>query len=132
MARAHADLQHSVDSLIDQIHVAPVAPALAQPLGVQMQAQVDSLSGLGKGLDRAYVREQVASHELMSEYLAELAGIAERPEVGALLASAAMRVDTVLVRARALDAMLTAADSVAAADSASQREARAARRRRGG
>jgi predicted outer membrane protein len=136
MARAHADLQHSIDSLIDQIHVAPVAPALAQPLGVQMQAQVDSLSGLGRGLDRAYVREQVASHELMGEYLRELAGVAERPEVGALLASAATRVDTALVRARSLDALLTMADSLAAADSTARveakAEARAARRRRGG
>jgi predicted outer membrane protein len=133
MARTHADLQHSIDSLVDQIHVAPIAPALAEPLGAQMQSQIDSLRGLGVGLDRAYVREQVASHELMSENVRELAGVVERPEIGALLAGVAARVDSALARARFIDAMLTTADSAAAADSASRAEARAAsRRRRGG
>jgi predicted outer membrane protein len=132
MARLHADLQHSIDSLVDQIHVAPIAPALAEPLGAQMQAQVDSLRGLGMGLDRAFVREQVASHELMSENVRELAGVVERPEVGGLLAGVAARVDSALARAKLVDAMLTAADSMAAADSASRAAARAARRKRGG
>ena len=132
MARAHADLQHSIDSLVDQIHVAPVAPALADPLGAQMQAQIDSLHGLGMGLDRAYVREQVASHELMSENVHQLAGIVERPELGALVAGVAARVDSALARARAVEGILAAADSMAAADSASRAAARAARRKRGG
>jgi predicted outer membrane protein len=132
MARLHADLQHSIDSLVDQIHVAPVAPALAEPLGAQMQAQVDSLRGLGVGLDRAYVREQMASHALMSENVRELAGVVERPEVGGLLAGVAARVDSALARAKLVDAMLTAADSAAAADSASRAAARAARRKRSG
>ena len=132
MARTHADLQHSIDSLVDQIHIAPIAPALAEPLGAQMQSQIDSLRGLGVGLDRAYVREQVASHELMSENVRQLAGVVERPEIGSLLAGVAARVDSALARARMVDAMLTAADSAAAADSTSRAEARAARRRRGG
>ncbi|HXD47326.1 MAG TPA: DUF4142 domain-containing protein [Gemmatimonadaceae bacterium] len=132
MARLHAGLQHSIDSLVDQIHVAPVAPALAEPLGAEMQAQVDSLRGLGMGLDRAYVREQVASHALMSENVRELAGVVERPEVGGLLAGVAARVDSALARAKLVDAMLTTADSAAAADSASRAAARAARRKRGG
>lgn len=132
MARMHADLQHSIDSVVDLIHVTPVAPALAEPLGAQMQAQVDSLRGLGMGLDRAYVREQVASHELMSENVRELAGVVERSEVGGLLASVAARVDSALARAKLVDAMLTTADSAAAADSASRAAARAARRKRSG
>ena len=92
MAREHAELQHSADSLAEQLRIAPITPALAQVLAARMQAQVDTLRWRpGRSLDRAFLRQQVASHELMADYVANLTGVAERPEVQALLASAAQQ-----------------------------------------
>lgn len=129
---AHAALQRGVDSLVDRIHVAPVAPALEQPLGVQMQAQIDSLFGHGAKLDRAYVSEQVSSNQLMAETLKGLAGVAERPEVQSAVAAMASVVAANLAHATALEAQLAQTDSVAAADSAAKDSARAERLRRKG
>ncbi|MDB4877566.1 MAG: hypothetical protein JWM41_4012 [Gemmatimonadetes bacterium] len=130
VAREHAEMQHSVDSLSGRIHVAPIAPALAQPITDTMQAQVDSMKQFrGGALDRAFVREQVASQGLMARYVESMAGVAERPEVQALLASAATRVGTQLARARALQASFAASDSAASAAAADSAARRAARRK---
>jgi predicted outer membrane protein len=128
VAREHAEIQHSTDSLSERLHLAPIAPALAESITGTMQAQVDSMKTFhAAGLDRAFVREQAASQSTMAGYLSTMTGVAERPEIQALLASAAARVEAQLGRARALQASFTAADSaasLAAADSAAKRSAR--------
>ncbi len=130
MLHEHTDLQHSVDSAAGALHLVPIAPALALPMGAAMQAQVDSVGGRGPQLERAYVQEQVSSHALMAEYLQELAGVAEAPAVQTMLSNATIRVASELSRARALQALLAASDSTAVADSAAKDSVR--RRRQGG
>ena len=86
MAREHAELQHSIDSLAERIDIAPITPALAQTISAKLQRQIDSLRrSSSRSLDRAYLKQQVASHELMASYVADLTGVAERREVRALL-----------------------------------------------
>src|SRR5205085_3874022 len=128
VAREHAELQHSVDSVSERIHVAPVAPALAQTVSSTMQSQIDTLQRTyGRALDRVFMREQVASHQQMLDYIAQLAAVAERAEVQGLLSSAKDRVSAQLNHARALQMRLAIADSTAAADSAAKLAAKAAR-----
>ena len=121
MAREHAELQHSADSLSERVHIAPVAPALSGPLAADMRAQVDTMTRFrpaGMSLDRAFVREQIGSHRFMIEYTQRLAAVAQRPEIQGFLLTATTRLSTHLNRARALQATLAAADSVVAVDSA--------------
>lgn len=128
IAREHAELQHSADSLSERVHIAPLAPALSGSLAAQMRAQVDTMTQLrpaGMSLDRAFVLEQIGSHRFMIEYTERLAAVAERPEIQGFLSSATTRLSTHLGRARALQATFAVADSVAAVDSAR----RAGRRR---
>jgi len=118
VAREHAELQHSVDSVSERIHLTPIAPALAQTISSSMQSQIDLLRRTyGRALDRVFVREQVASDQLMADYIGELAVVAERPEIQGLLSSAKDRVNAELNHARALQTRLAVADSTAAADS---------------
>jgi predicted outer membrane protein len=131
VAREHAELQHSVDSLSERMHVAPIAPALADPITAAMQAQIDSMKQPHAGsLDRAFVREQVASEGMMADYVQQMMGVAERPEVQALLASASTRVGAQIGRARTLQASITAGDSTSSAAAADSAARRAARRKR--
>jgi predicted outer membrane protein len=131
VAGEHAEIQHAVDSVAARIHLAPVAPALAALLAARMQSQIDSMMTFRNGyngyLDRAFVREQVASHQLMAGEIEQLAGVAEAPELQAVLSSVAARVGAQLTRAKLLQARLSAADSLAAADSAAKRAARVKR-----
>jgi predicted outer membrane protein len=130
VAREHAEFQHSVDSLAEQIHVAPIAPALAQTISATMQSQIDLLRrNYGHALDRVFIREQVASYQLMAEDLSEFAADAEHPEVQSLLSSARDSMTAQLARARALQTRLFVADSTVAADSAAKLAAKAAARR---
>jgi predicted outer membrane protein len=121
VAREHAELQHSADSVAERIHLTPIAPALAQTVSTTLQAQMDTLRrSYGHALDRAFVHEQVASYGLMMEYVMELAAVAERPEVRSLLSAERDSLAAQLARARALQTKLAAADSIAAADSAAK------------
>jgi len=121
VAREHAELQHSADSVAERIHVAPIAPALAQTVSATLQSQIDTLRrSYGRALDRAFVHEQVASYGLMTEYVTQLAAVAERPEVRSLLTFERDSLGAQLARARALQTKLAAADSIAAADSAAK------------
>lgn len=133
VAREHAELQHSADSLAEQIRVAPIAPALSQPVSATMQAQIDSVRrAYGHSLDRVFIRQQVASYQFMTDEMGELAAVAERPELQGLFASAKDRMNAQLVRARTLQTRLAVSDSTVAADSAAKlaaKEARAAARR---
>ena len=110
MMHDHAALQRSIDSLVERLNMAPVRPAIAAQIGAAFQAQIDSMvayrSGPRGSLDRAFVRQQVAGHALMASYIQQLAGVAERPELRALLSSAATVAKTELARARGMQARL--------------------------
>jgi predicted outer membrane protein len=114
MAREDAELQHSIDSLASRLGLTPVAPALAKPWLSVMQAQIDSMRhSRASTLDRAFVQQQIASHQVMSDYIGQLAAVAERPDVRSFLATAAARVSSQLDRARALQTTLIAVDTAA-------------------
>jgi len=113
MAREHADLQHSIDSLTAQLKVIPVSPALEKQWTSALQAQIDTIWRAGEaGRDLAFVRQQVNSHQLMSNYFAQLAAVAERPELQALLKSAAAKTTSQAQRAGALQPVVARIDSV--------------------
>ena len=112
MAREHADLQHSIDSLTTRLGVTPVSPALGQKWTSTMQAQIDTVRRSGEaGVDLAFVKQQAASHQLMSEYLSQLATVAERPELQAFLESATTKAASQAARARALQPTVARIDS---------------------
>jgi predicted outer membrane protein len=128
MAHDHAALQRSIDSLAERLNLMPVRPAVASQIGAAFQAQIDSMVAYRAGprgsLDRAFVRQQIAGHALMAQYVRQLAGVAERPELRALLASTATMVNTELARAKGMQAQLALADSQATVDSASKGDGR--------
>jgi predicted outer membrane protein len=128
LAHDHADLQHSADSLASTLGITPVAPAITPQVTAEFQAQIDSMLGhRGMALDRAYVTTQVASHQLMSDYLDQLHGVASASEVRDWIESAGQRVDADLKAVQMQQRVLAVADSITA-DSLAKRAA--ARRRR--
>ena len=130
VAREHAELQHSADSLSERLHLMPVAPALAQPVSATLQARTDTVRRAeGRALDRVFMRQQVASYQFMTDYLGQLGAVAENPDVQALLSTARDGAATQLNHARTLQARLAVSDSVAAADSAAKLAARLAAKR---
>lgn len=128
MYREHTALQHSIDSLVEVVKIAPVLPALGTTIRGQMQAQIDSiyLHG-GRGFDRAYVMQAIAGHQLMAQYLTQLSAIAETPAVSTLIGSMTTIVQSQIARANAMRAMFAAADSVTADSLRRVEERRAAR-----
>src|SRR5215475_14108573 len=131
MSHEHSALQRSIDSVARTLKLAPVMPALGAVIVGEMQRQIDSIAGFtGRALDRAYVRQTVSGHETMAKYATLLAAAAERPEVQSVLSSASTRIAAQVNRAKAFDASLTRADSVAAADSAADPVAYRRRKRR--
>lgn len=124
MLAEHEALQHSADSLAAVLRVAPVTPALADSVSATLQARVDSLRGVyGAPLDRAFIAEQIASDQVVDSYLRGLSGIAERPEVQALLTTAEAQTASQLDRAQTLQSTIAAVDSVTA-DSLARRRAK--------
>lgn len=131
IAREHAEIQHSADSVAALTKIVPVAPAFAATVSAQMQAQFDSIIGhRSASLDRAFVQQQLASEALVNDYLDQLTATAERPEIQTFVATAAARVSAERAHATALLLSFTKADSVAAADSAAARAARVTRAQR--
>jgi predicted outer membrane protein len=125
VAADHSAIQRSIDSVVTQIKVAPVMPALGQAVVEQMAARVDTIGWFrGPLLDRAYVRRQNLNLETMAQYAAQLAAAAERPEVQSVMSSASSRINAQLSRGKALQLSLAKADSMTAADSLAAREAR--------
>ena len=113
MAREHADLQHSIDSLAARLNLTPVSPALAKSWTSALQAQIDTIWRAGEGgRDLAFVRQQANSHQLMADYFTQLAAVAERPELQVLLESAAAKTTSQAQRATALQATVARIDSV--------------------
>jgi predicted outer membrane protein len=136
MAREHAEIARSIDSVATQAKLAPVAPAVTETLSAPFRASIDTLRGnRGMGLDRAYVRQQLTSHQALALQVAQLGTVAQRPEVQGLVTATGARIGAQIDRAKALDAEFVKSDSIkaaAAADSTAKAEARrAARRARG-
>jgi hypothetical protein len=130
MLQRHRGIQSAVDSVSRQVQLAPVAPALASELGTQMQAQIDSMMLLrGDGLDRSYVAAQIASHKTMTDYLEQLASLAERPEVQSALKLAASESAAALGQAQSVQSMFVVSDSLAADSLAKRRDSTAHKRR---
>ena len=121
MARDHAAMQHSADSLAGRMHVTAVPPALGQQIDSTLREQLDELADKrGRALDRSYVGEQVATHRMMIDYFQKFGAVAERRELVTLLDSQTVRLNAHLARARALQESFARADS-ARSDSASRR-----------
>jgi predicted outer membrane protein len=113
MAREHAELQHAIDSTARSLKLVPVTPALAKPWAAAMQAQIDTMRRAGENsLDLTFVRQQIGSHQLMSNYFLQLASAAERPELRGFLESAAAKVSSQAQRASALLPVVVRIDSV--------------------
>jgi putative membrane protein len=128
LVRDHQDLQHSADSLASVLGIVPVAPALNRQVYAEFQAQIDSMLGRGgAALDRAYLNQEVAGHKLMGDYLGQLMGVVQTPELRAWMESANGRVASQLTRIQGQQRALVVADSIVA-DSLAKRAA--ARRKR--
>jgi len=109
VARQHAELQHSADSLSARLRITPLAPALTKPWMAVMQAQIDSMRRARESsLDAAFVRQQIASHQLMLERIQQLASSSQHPDMHAMLSDAAKRIALQLDRARSLDSAIAA------------------------
>jgi len=112
VAREHAELQHSADSVAARLGLTPASPALAKQWLSTMQAQIDSMRRVRESsIDRAFVHQQVSGQQLMMDYVTELESVAERPEVRALLAATATRVSLQLAHARSLQTAFPLSDS---------------------
>jgi predicted outer membrane protein len=132
VARDHAQLQHSMDSVVERLRLWPVMSALGQRIDSQFQTRTDSLRGWsGPGFEHGYVRQQVTAEQAIVSYTTQLTGAAHAPEVLALLQAASARAAAQVSRARARDAQLAIADSgkaAAKADSLARAAQRAADR----
>ena len=112
MAREHADLQHSIDSLTQRLNLTPVSPALARRWSATFQTQIDTVLRAGTGIDLAFVRQQANSHQIMADYFSQLASATERPELRALLEAAAAKATSQAQRALALQPSIARIDSI--------------------
>jgi hypothetical protein len=130
IARNHAALQHSADSVAAQLHLAPLAPAVQDEIVAALQAHVDTVAmSRGPQMDRVFVQQSAAAHALVADYLAQMSAAAQAPEMQAFLENAQGRVSAEVTRAKQVQTMFAVADSVAA-DSVAKRAA--ARRNRQG
>jgi hypothetical protein len=120
MAREHSAMRYAIDSLALTLQLAPILPALGHEIDSVTQRQLETLQVPGgRPLDRAYVNEQIASHELMLDYTAKFAAAAEHAQLRALLDTISGRLKAHLARGRTLKKQFAQADSAkAAADSA--------------
>ncbi|HEY4304243.1 MAG TPA: DUF4142 domain-containing protein [Gemmatimonadaceae bacterium] len=126
--KEYADMQHSADSLAGVLRIAAVAPALNAHVYAEFQMQVDSMMGKGGSqLDRAYLNEQLSSGRLMADYLDQLSGATDTPELRTWLDAVNARVAAHTTRIQTQQRALVIADSVVA-DSLAKRAA--ARRQR--
>ena len=128
MYREHTALQHSIDSLVEAVHIVPVLPALGATIRTQMQAQIDTIyQHGGRGFDRAYVMQAVAGHQLMAQYLGQLSAVADAPAVSTLVGSLTTAVQSQIARANAMRSLFAVADSIAADSAQRAAQRRAAR-----
>jgi predicted outer membrane protein len=128
MSREHSAIRYSIDSLAGTLGVTPVLPALAIDIDTATRRQLARLEVApgGRPLDRAYVNQQIESHELMLAYLSRFKAAAEHRELQTLMDTVRTRLKAHLTQARSLKLQFARVDSAkASADSA--RRARAQR-----
>lgn len=114
----HRALQYSIDSVAAAGGIAGSMPALGQELQDSLKLVVDGLARLGgERLDRAYLDAVVSSHERLIAYYRELAAVAQRPELGGIIANALPTLQLHLRRAQAMRSMIAMADSARRLDS---------------
>jgi predicted outer membrane protein len=120
MAREHAAMRYTIDSVATTLGLNLVLPALGFEIDSVTTRQLTMLNVPGgRPLDRAYVRQQIASHEYMLDYLTKFAAAAERQELRPVIDTLRAKVKRHLAAGRALQAQYARADSAkAAADSA--------------
>jgi putative membrane protein len=115
MAREHAAIRYSIDSLAEALKLTPVLPALSAEIDSVTRQQLTMLYVPGgRPLDRAYVKEQIASHEYMLDYLTKFGAAAERQELRAMMDTISAKLKTHLTSGRALKAEYEKADSLKA------------------
>jgi predicted outer membrane protein len=117
MSRQHADIRYTLDSIATALNMAPVLPALAADVDSATRRHVEALTAVegGRPLDRAYVKTQIASHELMLDYLAKFSAAAQRDELRRVIDSINAKLKVHLAQGRALRAQFANADSAKAA-----------------
>ena len=107
------------------LQIAPVAPALTDSVRAAFQVHIDSMtSHVGYALDRAYLEQQVSTHALMTDYLTQLATVAQAPELRAWLESVKKQLAGQVTLVQAQQTALAVADSVRADSIARRAEAR--------
>jgi hypothetical protein len=125
LIRQHTALQRSADSIAAVLQIAPVAPALTDSVRAAFQVHIDSMtSHVGYALDRAYLEQQVSTHALMTDYLTQLATVAQAPELRAWLESVKKQLAGQVTLVQAQQTALAVADSVRADSIAKRAEAR--------
>jgi predicted outer membrane protein len=123
LARGHAELQHTVDSLAAAARLTPVVPALQDSLIAALQPHLDTVNAShGPQMDRVFVQQAINTGQFLSDYLAQLTAVAATPEVQALVDDAGQRVASELARGKQIQAMFVVADSIVA-DSLAKRAA---------
>lgn len=131
VAHNAADMQHTADSLATQVRLAPVAPAIQDPIVAQIQPHIDTVTmNHGPQMDRVFLQQTVAVQQLVNDDLTQMSGVATRPEIQALLASAQDRAASQLARAKQIQGMFVVADSITA-DSLARRAAARNKRQAG-
>lgn len=113
MARDHAAIRYTIDSVAASLGVTPVLPALGNEIDSVTRRHLTMLEVPGgRPLDRAYVKEQVASHEYMLDYLTKFAAAAERQELRTAMDTISAKLKMHLASGRALQVQYAKSDSL--------------------
>lgn len=126
LVKEYSDIQRTTDSLASALRVTAVPPALNAQVYAEFQGKIDSTM-TGKGgaeLDRAYLSEQLSSGKLMTDYLDQLSGATETPELRAWLDAVNGRVSSQTTRIQAQQRAMVVADSLVADSLAKRATAR--------
>jgi predicted outer membrane protein len=127
--QSHTAMRRAVDSLAATLGIVPTPPALTEQISAEFQAQIDSmLQHRGMAFDRAFVQEQIDSHALMADYLAQLSAASQTPEIRAWLDGVNSQVAGQLTQIRTQQRALVVADSIVADSLAKRAAARRSRR----
>jgi predicted outer membrane protein len=123
MAREHAAIRYTIDSVAASLGMTPVLPALASEIDSATRRHLTMLEVAGgRPLDRAYVKEQIASHEYMIDYVTKFAAAAERQALRTAMDTISAKLKTHLASGRALQVEYAKADSLKAVRDSVRRE----------
>jgi predicted outer membrane protein len=123
MAREHAAIRYTIDSVAASLGMTPVLPALASEIDSATRRHLTMLEVAGgRPLDRAYVKEHIASHEYMIDYVTKFAAAAERQALRTAMDTISAKLKTHLASGRALQVEYAKADSLKAVRDSVRRE----------